>query len=316
MQTGLTRVADTRQRRRHYPLIPKGFGWSDLKGLFGESINQWNRHNDSRLGASLAFYTLFSITPLLLVAVSIGGLVFGRKMAEGHVVDQIRGLVGPQGAAGVSALLAGTQKTTHGIIATVIGLVTLLFGASGVLLELRGALNIIWEVPARETSGLRTVLQIVRERLFSFALVLAVGFLLLVSLIVNAYIAAIGKYFGGLLPAPEILLQLGNALLSFAIVTAMFAAIYKIMPETPIEWRDVVFGSAVTAGLFTLGKFLIGIYLGKASFASTYGAAASVVILIAWVYYSGQVFFLGAEFTRIYAIRYGSSRPDRQTEGA
>lgn len=286
--------------------VPKYFRWSDIKLLLVESIKRWSHHNDSRLGASLAFYTLFSLTPLLLVAVSVAGLVASKEAAEGQVIRQIHDLVGPQGAAGVRVLLAGAHNSPHGVIATAVGLLTLLFGASGVLLELRDALNTIWEVPPAQTAGLRSLIQMGKERLFSFALVLAVGFLLLVSLLVNAWIAAAGKFVAGILPAPEIVLHAANEVFSFIIITALFAAIYKVLPDTELEWRDVVFGSAVTSLLFTVGKLLIGLYLGKASFTSTYGAAASVVILIAWVYYSSQIFFLGAEFTKIFAVRFGS----------
>jgi membrane protein len=248
----------------------------------------------------------------LLVVVSFAGLIFGPKAAESQVVWQIQDLVGRQAAAGVQAVLEGTRHTTHGIIATVMGILTLLFGASGVLMELRDALNTIWEIPPAQTAGLRTIMQMVRERLFSFALVLAVGFLLLVSLVVNAAIAALGSFSARFLPIPEIFLHLLNAVFSFIVITALFAAIYKVMPETKIQWRDVFLGAAVTSLLFTVGKLLIGLYLGKASFASTYGAAASVVILIVWVYYSGQIFFLGAEFTKIFATRYGS-QPNRHS---
>ena len=313
LQPGGTEVITRAGGAQRYRKPLRDHGWSDFRGLFQESISAWSRHNDTRLGASLAFYTLFSLAPLLLVAVSIGGLVFGREAAEGQILNQIAGLIGTQGASGVQALLAGARNPQHGIVATVLGLITLLFGASGVLLELRGALNTIWEVPPSTTSGLRSVLQIVRDRLLSFALVLAVGFLLLVSLIVNAGIAAVGAFFTGALPIPEVVLQLINLAISLIISTGLFAAIYKLVPEPHLEWRDVFFGSVVTAILFSVGKFLIGLYLGKATLTSTYGAAASVILLILWVYYSGQVFFLGAEFTRAFALSYGS-QPD--THGA
>ncbi len=297
-------------RRYRKPL--RLFRWTDIKVLLSESFGEWSRQKGSRLGASLAFYTLLSVTPLLLIAVSIGGLVFGRQIAESQIVQQIQQLIGPQGARGIQALLNGAQDKTHGILATSAGLVTLLFGASGVLLELRDALNTIWEVPQEQTPVLRSLIQVVKERLFSFALVLAIGFLLLVSLVVNAWIAAAGSYFSGVLPMPEAVLYVLNVAISFAIITGLFAAIYKILPEMRLEWRDVLLGAAVTSFLFTVGKFLIGLYLGKASFGSTYGAAASVVILVVWVYYSGQIFFLGAEFTKVFTRRYGSGPHARQ----
>ena len=266
------------------------------------------------MGASLAFYTLLSLTPLLLVVVSVAGLVFGQRAAESQIVFQIQGLAGPQGANGIQALLEGTRNKAHGLIATLIGLFTLLFGASGVLLELRDALNTIWETPTPATSGVRSIIQMLKERLFSFALVLAIGFLLLVSLVVNAWIAALGAFSSQWLPLPEALLQAADSLVSFLVITGLFAAIYKIMPDARIEWRDVLLGAAVTSLLFTLGKLLIGLYLGRATFASTYGAAASIVALIVWVYYSGQIFFFGAEFTKLFAGRYGS-QPSRHPEG-
>lgn len=221
---------------------------------------------------------------------------------------------GRQGASGIQALLEGTRNTAHGIIATAIGLLTLLFGASGVLIELRDALNTIWEIPSVEAKGIRSIIQLAKERLFSFALVLAIGFLLLVSLVVNAWIAALGTFSARFLPIPEVYPHAANVLLSFILITGLFAAIYKVMPDARIEWRDVRLGAAVTSLLFTFGKLIIGLYLGKASFASTYGAAASVVVLIVWVYYSGQIFFFGAEFTKIFASRYGS-QPNRHPGG-
>jgi membrane protein len=261
----------------------------------------------------LAFYTLLSLTPLLLVVVSIGGLVFGRQAAQSQIVTQVGDLVGQPGGKAILALLQGAHNTAHGILATGLGLLMLLSGASGVLIELRDALNTIWEVPAPMRSGFEGVVGVVKERLFSFALVVAIGFLLLVSLVINAWISALGAYSRQLLPLSEGILHAANVLLSFAVVTGLFAAIYRILPSARIEWRDVALGAAVTSLLFTAGKFLIGLYLGKASFASTYGAAASIVMLIVWVYYSGQIFFLGAEFTKVFANRHGS-QPARHPE--
>jgi membrane protein len=290
LEPGGSEISTSAGGARRYRKPLKAFRWCDIKALLGDSLKEWNRHKCSRLGASLAFYTLLSLTPLLLVVVSVAGLVFGPKAAESQVVWQIRGLVGAQGASGIQALLEGTRNTTHGVIATVIGLLTLLFGASGVLIELRDALNTIWEISVTATSGMRSIIQILKERLFSFALVLAIGFLLLVSLVVNALIAALGTFSVQWLPVPEAFLHAANSVVSLVVVTGLFAAIYKIMPDARIKWRDVLLGAAVTSVLFTLGKLIIGLYLGKASFASTYGAASSIVVLIVWVYYSGQIF--------------------------
>ena len=209
------------------------------------------------------------------------------------------------------ALLEGSRHTAHGILATLFGLLTLLFGASGVLIELRDALNTIWDAPTPEINGLKIFSSFVRERLFSFALVLAIGFILVVSLAVSAWIAALGAWSAAILPAHELFLHALNFALSFVILTGLFSAIYKFVPDVRIEWRDVLLGGAVTAFLFTIGKFVLGMYLGRATFASTYGAAASIVVLIVWVYYSAQIFFLGAEFTKTFADYYGS-QPGRQ----
>ena len=280
--------------------------WCDLRLLVSESVDGWTKHKAPRLGAALAFYTLLSLTPLLLVVISIVGLVFGRKSAEHQIVQQIQLLVGFQAASASQALLNGAHNATHGIIATVIGSVTLLFGGSGVLIELRDALNTIWEVPSSSLSGVKKVTSFIKQRLFSFALVLAIGFLLVVSLAISTWIAALGEISSSLLPAPEITLHVINSLVSFVVITGLFAAIYKLLPDVLLKWRDVVLGGAATSLLFTVGKSLLALYLGKASFTSTYGAFASIVVLVLWVYYSGQIFFFGAELTKSFANRYGS----------
>jgi len=292
-------------RRSPRPL--KSFKWHELRSLLSDSFDCWGRHKAPRLGAALAFYTLLSLTPLLLVAVAIVGLVFGHTAAEHDIVQQVQMLVGTQGAKATEALLEGSKNTTHGIVATVVGLVTLLFGASGVMIELRDALNTIWEVPTPQLSGMRNkVTGYIKERLFSFAMVLSIGFLLVVSLAVSTWIAALGAVSSSIVPAYEVLLHLVNAVASFIVITVLFAAIYKVLPDVRLEWRDVLLGGAFTSLLFTLGKLALGLYLGKASIASSYGAFASIVVLVIWVYYSGQIFFLGAEFTRTFANQYGS----------
>jgi len=254
----------------------------------------------------LAFYALLSLTPLLLVVVSLAGLFFSPQAAANQIIWQIQYLIGPQVADGVRTVLEGSRNRAQGIIATAIGILTLLFGASGVLVELRDALNTVWETPPLQTTGLKTILEMIQERLVSFALVLSIGLFLLCSLLVNIAIAALGAFSARYLPIPELVLHVLNSVFSFAVITGLFAAIYKVVPDTKISWRDVFMGAAFTSLLFTAGKLLIALYLGKASFASSYGAAASVVVFIVWIYYSGQIFFLGAEFTRIFASRYGS----------
>jgi membrane protein len=315
LEPGGTEVSTAAGGARRYRKPLKSFRWPDIQFLFGESFDAWSKHKAPRLGASLAFYTLLSLTPLLLVMVAVVGLVFGHASAQHQIVRQVQMLVGTQGAKATEALLQASRTTTHGVIATIIGMVTLLFGASGVMIELRDALNTIWEVPSSNLTGIKSwITSYIKERLFSFATLLSVGFLLVVSLAVSAWISALGAVSASVLPSLEVLLQLVNALVSFAVITGLFAAIYKIMPDVRLEWRDVVLGGAVTSLLFTIGKSLLGLYLGKASIASSYGAFASIVVVVIWVYYSGQIFFLGAEFTRTFANHYGS-QPNRRPEG-
>ena len=279
----------------------------ELVTLLKETVVGWNDDNVPRLGAALAFYTLLSLAPLLVVVVAIAAIAYGKQAAEGQLFWQIRDLVGSDGARAIQGVLEGAYKPGTGVLATGLGLLTLAFGASSVVGELRDALNTIWHVPVGSTNlGFSSLLKLVKGRLYSFTLVLGVGFLLLVSLVLNAFLAAMGKFFGGFLPAPEWVLQAAASLISFLVITALFAAIYKIMPDVRLKWSDVLVGASFTALLFTAGKFLIGLYLGKASFGSTYGAAGSLVIVPVWVYYSSQLFFLGAEFTKSYTEKFGS----------
>lgn len=306
LEPGGTEVDTAAGGARRYQKPLKHFRWDDIKCLLSDSVDEWSKHKAPRLGASLAFYTLLSLAPLLLVVVSVVGLVFGQSTAQRDVVQQVQLLVGPAGAKGVAALLQGSRNTTHGIIAGLIGLITLLFSASGVVIELQDALNTIWEVPTPKLSGMKAITSYVKQRLFSFAIVLGVGFVLVVSLAVSAWIAALGSLSASVFPGEEAVLHIVNIVVSFAVITGLFAAIYKIMPDVRLEWRDVILGGAVTSLLFEFGKVVLGLYLGKASYASTYGAAASLVVLIVWVYYSGQIFFFGAEFTKSFARRHGS----------
>jgi membrane protein len=314
LESGGTEVTTTAGGGRRYRKPLRSFRWHDVQSVLSDSLTEWSKHNAPRLGASLAFYTLLSLTPLLLVAVSGAALVVGQHAAENQLIAQIYDLVGPQGAKAIEALLDGSRNTAHGVVATVLGLVTLLFGASAVLVELRDALNTIWEVTPQTRKGLQNLIDLAKERLFSFGLVLSVGFLLLVSLAVSAWISALGALSAAILPASAAALHIINVVVSFLIITGLFAAIYKVIPDARIEWHDVLLGAVVTSVLFTVGKLLIGLYLGRASFASSYGAAGSIVVLIVWVYYSSQIFFLGAEFTRAFANRYGSE-PSRHPEG-
>lgn len=271
--------------------------------LLKRTFSKWSDDKAPRLGAALAYYTILSLAPLLIVILAILSLAFGSEAAHGQIVWQIEDLVGKQGAEAIQTMIKNAQKPTTGVLASILGIITLFLGASGVFGELRDALNTIWGAKPAGASGL---VGIFRERFLSFGMVLAIGFLLLVSLVLSAFLAVLGKYFGGLLPIPEFVLHAANFLFSFAVITAVFALIYKFFPDAKIAWDDVRIGAAATALLFTLGKFLIGLYLGKASIGSAYGAAGSLVIVLVWVYYSAQIFFFGAEFTQVYAREHGS----------
>jgi membrane protein len=273
--------------------------WELIKLTFAS----WHAVNAPRLGAALAFYTILSLAPLLVVCISIAGFAFGKEAAQGQIVSQIQGLVGVDGARAIQAMLEHARQPSEGGAAAILGVLTLLFGASGVFGELRDSMNAVWGVKSTSGNGL---IGMVRYRFVSFAMVLGIGFLLLVSLILSAFIAGAGKFLGGVLPLSEAVLHAGNTLVSFVSVTLLFALLYKFVPDIEIEWRDVWVGAAVTAALFTMAKFFIGLYLGKASIGSTYGAAGSLVILLVWVYYSAQIVFMGAEFTRNFAERHGS----------
>lgn len=258
------------------------------------------------MGAALAYYTLLSLLPLLLVVISIAGLMFGSNAAEARVMQQVQFLLGEQRANILDALLHGAQNKADGVLATIAGLLILAFGASGVVVELREALNTIWEVPIRRQSTLQEFTGIVRERLWSLGLVFGIVLIFTTSLVFGTSISALGA-LASVLPAHEAILHLLNATASFIAITIVFGAIYKVVPQVPLEWPDVILGAAVTAVLFTLGNFLLGLYLGKVSFSSTYGAASSAVVFAVWVYYSSQIFFLGAELTRAFAATYGSA---------
>ncbi len=274
--------------------------------LFGDAFSSWKNDYAPSMGAALAYYTVFSVAPLLLIVISVAGLVFGREAARGEIFAQLAGLMGPQGAMAVQGMLEALNKPTEGIVATVIGIGLVLIGATTVFGELQDAMDRIWRAPARDTSS--GIWSLVRVRLLSFSMVMGIGFLLMVSLVASAALAAVGKWWSPLFGGWATLAQAVNFVFSFAMVTVIFAMIYKLMPRVSVQWRDVWIGAGVTALLFTVGKHLIGLYIGKSSVASGYGAAGSLVVLLVWVYYSAQIFLLGAEFTWVYAHRFGSLR--------
>jgi membrane protein len=287
-------------------MSPKAI-WGLIKGAF----SGWREDKVPRLGAALAYYTVFSLAPLLIIVISIAGFFFGDEAARGEIVGQFQGLVGEEGGKAIQTMIenAGREKGS-GVVATMISVVTLLFGASGVFGELQDSLNTIWGVKPKPGRG---ILGMLKDRFVSFTMVLGIAFLLLVSLVLSAAIAAMGTVFGG--SDSEGLLHILNFVVSFGVITLLFAAMYKYLPDVKIEWKDVWVGAAVTALLFALGKFAIGLYLGKGSVASAYGAAGSLVILLVWVYYSAQILFFGAEFTKVYAKEYGSGlQPESDAE--
>jgi membrane protein len=275
-------------------------------GLVKTAVKSWSDDYAPSMGAALAYYTVFSIAPLLLIVIAIAGLIFGVEAARGEIFGQLQGMMGDEGAAAIQGLMESASKPAKSLTATIIGVSLLLLGATTVFAELQSALDRIWRAPAREqTSGIFALL---RARLLSFGMILGIGFLLMVSLVASAALSALGKWWAPLFGAWEVLLQVVNVAVSFALVTAAFAMIYKFMPRVHIPWRDVWIGAAVTALLFTVGKLLIGLYIGKSGVTSGFGAAGSLVVVLVWVYYSAQIFLLGAEFTWAYAHTFGSRK--------
>jgi membrane protein len=279
--------------------------------LLKETYGKWSDHHAPRLGASVAFYSILSFAPLLVLITAVIALVFGHESAQGALVNEARQLIGDRGADTVQTLLKNAQKPASGVFASLVAFVTLLLGASGVFTELQDALNVIWDVKGQTASG---VVGMIKQRLFSFGMVLSVGFLLLVSLLLSAALAYIGHAFGQLVPMPPFILQSINFVVSFAVITVLFALMFKYVPAAKISWNDVLVGAVGTALLFTIGKLLLGLYLGKASVGSTYGAAGSFVAVVVWIYYSAQIFFFGAEFTHMRAEAHGAKKESAPKE--
>jgi membrane protein len=278
--------------------------WSKL---LKAAATAWVADYAPSMGAALSYYSVFSLAPLLLLVISIAGLVFGQDAVRGEVFGQLQGLLGVDASKAIEAVLASvSNKKTEGLVSTVIGAVVLLIGATTVFGELQDALDRIWRAPVRDRSG--GVWALVRARLLSFGMILGIAFLLMVSLVLSAAVAALGKWWSGAFAGWEVLAQTVNAAVGFVMTTGVFALIYKIMPRVRVRWRDVWLGAAVTALLFTVGRFLIGLYIGKSGVASTFGAAGSLIVVFVWVYYSAQIFLIGAEFTWVYAKTFGSMR--------
>lgn len=268
--------------------------------LVKETAVAWSGSNTPRLGAALAYYTIFAVAPLFIIALWVAGMLFGQEAARQELFGQINGLVGKNGSQAIQSLVAAANQPKAGTWASIGALAALFVGATAVFVELQDALNLIWGVIPKPGNGIR---DFIKNRALSFAMILGIGFLLLVSLVLNAMLSAFGKFAGGagFLPNEQFFWKSVNYLVSLGVITLLFALIFKVLPDIKIAWRDVWVGALVTALLFNLGKTLIGLYLGRNSTVSAYGAAGSFIVLLMWVYYSAQILFFGAEFTRLYS---------------
>ncbi len=287
-------------------LNPQGLRPGDFLRLLKDSALAWNTDGASSMGAAIAFYTIFSIAPLLIITMAIAGFFFGADAAQGQIYAQARSLLGADGASALEGLVQSASKPTEGFAATVVGLVFMIFGATGVFAELQGAMDRIWQTPVSENQS--GVWYLLRRRIFTFGMLLAVAFLLLVSLTVSALISTLQTLWNPQAPGLETVWQIINFAVSFIIITGLFALIFKLLPRVKVAWGDVLFGAVFTALLFNVGKFLIGLYIGKTGVVSGFGAGGTVIAMVLWVYYSAQIFLLGAEFTWLYAQRYGSMK--------
>lgn len=274
----------------------------DIIPLIKNTFSKWSEDKAARLAAALAYYTIFSIPPLLIITIAIAGLVFGQEAAESRIIAQFSSLIGADSAEALQAMIANARHPGESVAAAIFGVIILLFGASGVFGQLQDALNTIWGVAPKPGQG---ILSMIKNRFFSFSMVLGLSFLLLVSLIISTALATVGEFVTALLPGLTILAQLLNLLISLSAVTVVFALIFKVVPDVEIAWSDVWIGAAVTAVLFVVGQFAIGLYLGNSDVTSTYGAAGALVVILLWVFYTAQIMFIGAEFTQVYADRYG-----------
>ena len=280
--------------------------------LFKQTITEFSEDKVPRLGAALAYYTIFALAPLLLIVIAIAGLAFGHDAAQSRIFAQMKGALGPATAGGIQQMVTNAGKSkSGGTIATIVGVITLILGASGVFGQLKDALNTIWDVEPKKGGG---ILALIKGRFLSFAMVFGIGFLLLVSLVMDTAIAAVGMYAKNNLPGGEALWHIAELGLSFCVVTVLMAMIFRLLPDLKIEWRDVWLGGALTSLLFVLGKFALGIYFARSAVGSSFGAAGSLVIVLLWVYYSAQILLFGAEFTQVYARSHGSLKKAKTKE--
>jgi membrane protein len=281
---------------------------SDIWLLIKQSVSAFIDDEALTRGAAIAFYTVTSIGPVLFIVVAIAGLAFGEDAARGAISDELGGLMGQQGSDLLQIAIQNASRKSSGIIAAAVGIGTLVITASGVFTEMQQTLNVIWRAEPRGT----TISRLIRARAVSLGLVGALGFLLLVSLVISTLLSALSDYINAYLPSGHLILQTLTFLISFSLITLLFGAIYKVLPDKRIEWHDVLIGAFVTAFLFTVGKLLISLYIGSTAIASSYGAAGSLIVVLLWIYYSAQIFLLGAEFTKVYASHHGSHQRARR----
>jgi membrane protein len=274
--------------------------------LLKETFDQWKKDKVFRLAAALSYYTLFSVAPLLIIVIAIGSSVFGENAARGEIIGQIQGLVGQKSAEAIQAIIQNAAKpnSNEGTIASFISVFILMIGASGMFIELQDALNTIWEIEHKSKFGF---IEFIRKRLLTFAMIVVIVILFLISLIISSLLAVISNITTQLFPGLDLLFDLVNLMASFSVITLLFAMIYKYLPDVKITWTDVSVGAIITALLFVMGQYFIGLYLGNNFLSSTYGAASSLVIVLVWTYYSAQILYFGAEFTKVYSKKYGSS---------
>ncbi len=278
--------------------------------LVKNTATEFSEDKCPRLGAALAFYTALSLAPMLLVVVGIAGLIFSEDAAQGQIAQQIAGLVGEENAKTIEDLMAASHSKTGGILSTILGLGSLIVGATGVFIQLQDAINTIWDYKADENQKWLGIVTELKNRLLSFSMICSMAFLLLVSLAFSAFLTGLGGWINSQIPFGSLWMRLLNCVLSFALTTAMFAMIFKLLPKPKVAWRDVLVGAVVTAILFNLGKYLIGLYMGMAAVGSPYGAAGSFVVLLMWIYFSTQILLFGAEFTQIFSRTHGSNMPN------
>ncbi len=283
-------------RKRRPPLRPV---WD----LLSETYKEWRKDNAQTLGAALAFYTTFSMAPLLIIVIAIFGVILGKETVQVEILRRAQELIGAQGAAAVKMMIGAAYRPGTGLAATIIGILVILVGSTSALVMLTHSLNIIW---GANLNAKAPIWNLIKERLLSFAMILVIGLLLVLSLLLSIVLSFLTGFFQNLLPVPPFFIEVCDFVLSFLLITLLFAVVYKVLPNVKIAWADVWVGSAITALLFTLGKFLFGMYLARSSIRSAYGAASSLAIILMWVYYSAQVFLMGAELTQVYANRYGS----------